>query len=188
MYRDSLGLITKNEANGGWVNTVKAGIMWDSRDNRANPMKGIWTEMGIEYSPKFNDYGWSFAKFYFAHRQYFTLIKDDLSFVYRLGYQTTLWGDVPFFYQSQVVTSYLTGATNEGLGGFSTLRGVLRNRVIGDGFLYGNVELRWKPIYFKFLKADWYLGWNLFYDFGMVTDKISLPPTSELQTSFEQPV
>jgi len=184
LYRDSLGLLTKNEANGGWVNTVKAGIMWDSRDNRANPMKGIWTEMGIEYSPKFNDYGWSFAKFYFAHRQYFTLIKDDLSFVYRLGYQTTLWGDVPFFYQSQVVTSYLTGATNEGLGGSSTLRGVMRSRVIGDGFLYGNVELRWKPIYFRFLKADWYLGWNLFYDFGMVTDKISLPPTSELQTSF----
>ena len=68
----------------------------------------------------------------------------------------------------------LTGATNEGLGGSSTLRGVLRNRVIGDGFIMGNVELRWKPIYFKFLKQDCYLGLNAFYDFGMVTKKIAL--------------
>ncbi len=123
------------------------------------------------------------AKFYFTHRQYFTLVKDDLSFVYRLGYQTTLGGDVPFFYQSQVITSLLTGATSEGLGGSSTLRGVLRNRVIGDGFIYGNVELRWKPFYFKFLKADCYLGINAFYDVGIVTDKIDLP--SDLQTTFD---
>ena len=182
IYKNSLGLITANEADGGWVNTIKAGIMWDSRDNRSNPMKGIWTEVGIEYAPGFLGNDWSFAKLYFTHRQYFTLVKEDLSFVYRLGYQTTLGGDVPFFYQSQVITSLLTGATNEGLGGSSTLRGVLRNRVIGDGFVYGNFELRWKPLYFKFLKADCYLGINAFYDVGIVTDKIDLP--SDLQTTF----
>ena len=80
---------------------------------------------------------WGFSKLYIIHRQYFTLIEKDLSFVYRLGYQATLSGDVPFFYQSQVITSMLTGATTEGLGGASTLRGVLRNRVIGDAFYYG---------------------------------------------------
>jgi outer membrane protein assembly factor BamA len=184
IYRDSLKLITANEADGGWVNTVKAGIMWDSRDNRPNPMKGIWTEMGIEYAPGLMGNDWSFARLYFIHRQYFTLIKDDLAFVYRLGYQTKLGGDVPFFYQSQVITSMLTGATSEGLGGSSSLRGVLRNRVIGDGFFYGNVELRWKPLYFKFLKADWYIGWNAFYDFGIITDKINMPSSVYLETYF----
>ena len=73
----------------------------------------------------------------FIHRQYFTLIEKDLSFVYRIGYQSKLSGDVPFFYQSQVITSMLTGATNEGLGGASTIRGVLKNRVIGDAFCNG---------------------------------------------------
>ena len=183
IYRDSLGLISSNEADGGWVNTLKAGIAWDSRDNRPNPMKGIWTELGIEVSPEFLGNDWGFSRFYITHRQYFTLIKNDLSFVYRLGYQTTLSGKVPFFYQSQVITSMLTGATNEGLGGSSTLRGVLRNRVIGDGFIMGNVELRWKPVYFKFLKQDCYLGLSAFYDFGMVTKKIALP--ADLQTTFE---
>ncbi|HOF21913.1 MAG TPA: hypothetical protein PLO24_11700, partial [Bacteroidales bacterium] len=29
----ALGLISENEADGGWVNTVKGGLSWDSRDN-----------------------------------------------------------------------------------------------------------------------------------------------------------
>jgi outer membrane protein assembly factor BamA len=181
-----LDLIKANEADGGWVNTVKAGVAWDSRDNRPNPMKGIWTEAGIEIAPKFMGNDWEFSKFYITHRQYFTLIENDLSFVYRVGYQATIYGDVPFFYQSQVITSMLTGATNEGLGGSSTLRGVVRNRVIGDAFVYGNVELRWKPIYFKFLKQDCYLGLNGFFDFGKATKEISLPDNleSEFDTYF----
>lgn len=181
----TLGLISDNEADGGWVNNIKAGVAWDSRDNRPNPMKGIWTELGIEMAPGFLGNDWGFSKFYITHRQYFTLVENDLAFVYRLGYQTTLSGDVPFFYQSQVITSMLTGATNEGLGGSSTLRGVLRNRVIGDAFVLGNAELRWKPVYFRFLKQDCYLGLNAFYDFGRVTNNISLPDNLETEFNSE---
>jgi outer membrane protein assembly factor BamA len=171
----NLGLISANEADGGWVNTVKAGLMWDSRDNKPNPMKGLWTEAGLEVAPKFMGNDWGFSRFYFIHRQYFTLIENDLSFVYRVGYQSTVSGSVPFFYQSQVITSMLTGATSEGLGGASSLRGVLKNRVIGDGFVMGNIELRWKPVYFRFLNSDCYLGLDAFYDFGRVTKNIELP-------------
>ena len=178
----ALGLISENEADGGWVNTIKAGLSWDSRDNRPNPMKGLWTEIGIEVSPKFLGNDWGFTRLYITHRQYFTLIQNDLSFVYRLGYQSSLSGEVPFFYQSQVITSMLTGTTNEGLGGSNSLRGVLKNRVIADGFIYGNFELRWKPIYFRLFKQDCYLGFNAFYDLGRVTKMIEMP--SNLQTTF----
>ena len=171
----TLGIISPDEAKGGWVNTVKAGLMWDSRDNKPNPMKGIWTEIGIEVAPKFLGNNWDFSRLYIIHRQYFTLIEKDLSLVYRLGYQTKISGDVPFFYQSQVITSRLTGDSNEGLGGSKTLRGILLNRVIGDGFVMGNIELRWKPVYFKFFKQDCYLGLNGFYDFGRVIKDIKLP-------------
>jgi len=178
LYQE-MKIISQEEAKGGWVNTLKAGLMYDSRDNRPNPMKGIWTEIGVEMAPKFMGNYWGFSKLFITHRQYFTLIEKDLALVYRLGYQTTLTGTTPSFYQSQVITSRLIGETSEGLGGSSTLRGVLRNRVIGDAFFLGNIELRWKPIYFRFLKQDCYLGLNAFYDFGLVTKKIKMPDNLE---------
>src|SRR5450759_928174 len=103
----ALVIISAGEAKGGWINTVKAGLMWDSRDNRPNPMKGIWTALGIEAAPKFIGNNWGFSKLYFIHRQYFTLIEKNLSLVYRIGYQATISGHTPFFYQSQVITSRL---------------------------------------------------------------------------------
>ncbi|MCX6327105.1 MAG: BamA/TamA family outer membrane protein [Bacteroidia bacterium] len=178
----ALGLVPSDEAGGGWVNTIKAGLVWDSRDNRPNPMKGLWSEIGIEVAPKFLGNDWGFSKLYITHRQYFTLIENDLALVYRLGYQTTLSGHSPFFYQSQVITSRLTGYSSEGLGGYNTLRGVLWNRVMGDAFFMGNVEFRWKPVYFKFIKQDCYLGLNGFFDFGRVIKNIKLP--TDLATTF----
>jgi outer membrane protein assembly factor BamA len=178
----TLGIIPSDEAKGGWVNTLKLGVTWDSRDNKPNPMKGLWTEIGIEAAPKFMGNNWGFSKLYIIHRQYFTLIEKNLSLVYRLGYQATISGHTPFFYESQVITSRLTGATSEGLGGSKTLRGILRDRVVGDAFFMGNIELRWKPFYFKLFKQECYLGLNGFYDFGKTTKDIKLP--TNLQTTF----
>jgi outer membrane protein assembly factor BamA len=180
----ALGIIPADEAKGGWINTLKVGLTWDSRDNNSNPMKGLWTEIGLEAAPKFMGNNWGFSKLYIIHRQYFTLIEKNLSFVYRLGFQATISGHAPFFYQSEVITSRLTGATSEGLGGSKTLRGILLDRVVGDDFFMGNIELRWKPLYFKFFKQDCYMGLNGFYDFGMVTKNIKLP--YNLQSTFNE--
>jgi outer membrane protein assembly factor BamA len=180
----ALGIIPADEVKGGWINTLKAGITWDSRDNRPNPMKGLWTEIGIAVAPKFMGNDWGFSKLYIIHRQYFTLIEKDLSLVYRLGYQATISGHAPYFFESEVITSRLTGATSEGLGGSKTLRGILLDRVVGDAFFMGNVELRWKPVYFKLLKQDCYIGLNAFYDFGRVTKDIKMPVN--LQATFSQ--
>ena len=38
-------------------------LIWDSRDNRPNPMKGLWTEMGVEIAPKFLGNDWGFQVF-----------------------------------------------------------------------------------------------------------------------------
>lgn len=173
-YKD-WGIISAEEANGGFVPTVKAGIVYDSRDNRPNPMKGIWTEAVVEGAPKFLGAESSFAKLSLIHRQYFTLVPKNLSLVYRLAYQTTIAGHTPFYYQSQVITSVLTGALSEGLGGAKTMRGILRNRVVGDGFFYGNLEMRWKVARFQWIKNNFYIGLNAFTDFGKVTKKIEVP-------------
>ncbi len=161
-------VIDPEEADGGLITTLKAGLSYDSRDVKANAMKGIWFETGIEASPSFlSEEG--FARFYAIHRQYFTIIPEDLNFAYRIGYQTTIGGNVPFYYQNQIITSVLKGTVSEGLGGSKTVRGVLRNRIIGDGLLYGNLELRWKAIRFNFINQNFYIGIIGFGDFGMVT-------------------
>jgi hypothetical protein len=175
-YRD-WGIITEKEANGGFVPTLKAGVVFDSRDNRPNPMKGIWTEAVVEGAPEFLGAESSFARLSLTHRQYFTIIPKDLSLAYRLNYQTTIGGHVPFYYQSQVVVSEMRGALAEGLGGGSTLRGISRNRVMGDGYFLGNIEARWKFVRFRFIKNNFYLGLNGFTDFGLVTNKIEINPT-----------
>ncbi len=175
------GIISDEEADGGFVPTFKAGLVYDTRDNRPNPMKGIWTEAVIVAAPEFLGGESSFAKLSLTHRQYFTLVPKNLSLAYRLAYQTTIAGEVPFYYQTQVITSVLKGASSEGLGGAKSLRGIRRNRVVGDGFFYGNIEARWKFARFQFINNNFYLGLNGFMDFGQVTKKIDLNPTVSLK-------
>ncbi len=174
LYRKYInnGIFSAEEADGGFVPILKAGLVYDTRDNRPNPMKGIWTEVVLVGAPEFLGAESGFAKIKLTHRQYFTIVPDDLSLVYRLAYQTTIGGHVPFYYQSQVITSVMKGASSEGLGGAKSLRGIRRNRIVGDGFFYGNIEARWKAVRFKFINNNFYLGLNAFADFGQVTKKI----------------
>ncbi len=172
------GIISEEEADGGFVPTFKAGLVYDSRDNKPNPMKGLWSEAVILGSPQFLGGESSFAKLSLTHRQYFTVVPNDLSLVYRLGYQTTIGGNVPFYYQTQLITSVMKRYFSEGLGGAISLRGIRRNRIVGDGIFYGNIETRWKFARFRLINNNFYLGLNGFFDFGRVTKKIELNPGS----------
>jgi len=167
-------IISPEEADGGFVPELKAGLVYDTRDNRPNPMKGIWTEAVLVGAPEFLGAESGFAKLSLTHRQYFTLIPNDLSLAYRLAYQTTIAGHAPFYYQTQIIVSELKSYAIEGLGGAKSLRGILRNRIVGDGFFYGNVEARWKFVRFRFINNNFYLGLNGFTDFGQVTKKIDI--------------
>lgn len=165
------GIISPDEADGGLITTLKGGVSYDSRDFKANAMKGIWFETGFEASPSFlSEEG--FARFYAIYRQYFTIIPKNLSLAYRIGYQTTVGGNVPFYFKNQLIASVLAGTTSEGLGGSKNLRGVLRNRIVGDGVLYGNLEMRWKAVRFNLINQNFYIGLVGFADMGMVTDKV----------------
>ncbi len=183
------GIIGNDEKNGNALTYVKAGIIFDSRDQEANPFKGIWTEAVLSYSPSFlGTWDHDYSKLTVIHRQYFTLIPDIMSFAYRLGYQGTLSGKVPFYMEPHIVPTVLTSATNQGLGGSRTLRGIQRNRIVGDGIAFGNFELRWKFLRTVVFNQNLYLGTNLFFDTGLVVDKIkwdlSKVPASEFSDYF----
>jgi hypothetical protein len=161
------------EVKGNQVTYLKGGLVYDGRDFDAFPSKGIWSEAVLSYAPKLlGDWESSYLKLTLIHRQYFSLVKRKLVFAYRLGYQGTLSGEVPFHIQPHIVPIDLRSATSQGLGGKNTIRGVLRNRVVGDGILFGNFELRW--IFFRtvLFNQNLYLGTNLFFDTGRVLQDI----------------
>ncbi len=174
-YYRRWGLISREESNGGAVNYLKAGMIYDTRDQEANPMKGIWSEIVLSAAPGFlwnkeNQY----LKLSCIHRQYFTLIPKDLNLALRVGYQGTIMGEAPFYMQSYLIKSFTKSANVEGLGGRKSLRGIRRNRILGDDIAYSNLEVRWKFWRMKLFKQNLYIALSGFWDNGMIVDPIPM--------------
>ena len=173
LYRD-WGLINNDEARGGNINYIKLGLKYDTRDLRSFPTKGCWTEVVVQSAPHIINPDFPHTKLSVIHRQYFKLTKD-MVFAGRFDYQMSLGNNhVPYYAQPLLITSFLTAATNQGLGGKTTVRGILRNRVVGDAVAFTNLEWRYKFLHFNLLKQNFYLGTNLFFDAGMIVKRIDM--------------
>lgn len=167
------GLISESEVDGGTYVGLKAGLVYDTRDFNACPTKGVWSDVVFYYAPKFlSNLDQGFARLSITHRQYFKIIGNKLWFAYRLNWQGCIAGHVPFYIQPLLITTELRGAYSEGLGGSRSLRGIVRNRVVGNDVLLGNFELRSRIWEFRFIKQNFYVGLSAFVDVGMVTRKI----------------
>jgi len=163
------GLLTPQEAGGGSLTFLKLGLIYDTRDNEAAPNKGIWSEILIMAAPTFlGNSPYAFVKLEVTHRQFLSLVKKYLVFAYRLSYQGTIGGTSPYYIDPYMFSSWSLSTKPDGLGGARTMRGVLRDRVVGDGVAYGNLELRWKFWRTHFLKQNLYFGLVGFLDGGMV--------------------
>jgi len=176
-------IIPSGQIHGGTTTLFKGGLVYDTRDNEPNPMHGIWSEIIFLWAPDFlasGDFGYS--KICLTHRQYFSLVPKRLTFVYRIAYQAKLWGKLPY-YMLPFIYNGGNSLDRDGLGGAKTIRGILRNRIVGEDYLYGTLEFRWKFFQTVFLKQNIYAALNVFSDFGMVTrnfeiDKSNVPATS----------
>ena len=160
------GVIPEDEATGGGVTNLTAGLVVDTRDNEPNPNRGLWSEALLLTSPGFIGNKHPFSTLVLTHRQYFTIFPNRLTFAYRLNYQTTIGGQIPWYMLSFTYGSF---ENQEGMGGSKNLRGVLRNRVVGEGYALGNFELRWKFAKFNFLKQNFYLALSPFFDVARIT-------------------
>ncbi|MBN1789549.1 MAG: BamA/TamA family outer membrane protein [Bacteroidales bacterium] len=165
------GVIPADQADGGNTTLLKAGLVYDTRDIEANPMKGIWTELQFLMAPSFlgND-DLSYTRFILTHRQYFTLAPQVLNLAFRASYQSKLSGDMPY-YMLPFVYNTAPNYTRDGVGGAKTVRGVMRNRIVGEGFAFGNIELRWKFLRTIIFNQNVYLALSGFLDGGIVTKK-----------------
>ncbi len=169
------GIISPDQASGGRHTLLKGGLIYDTRDNEANPFRGMWTEVQSHYVPSFlsnRDYG--YGRLIFTHRQYFTIIPDWMNFAGRISYQGNIFGKMPF-YMMPYLFNTAPQLTNDGVGGSKTVRGIMRNRVVGEGMGYGNLEIRGKILKTTLFKQNFYIALSSFIDAGMVLQKYELP-------------
>ena len=161
------GMIPQSQAKGGSHLEMKAGVVYDSRDMEAAPSRGIWAEAYLNGSPDLFGTGTSYLKLVAHFRQYLSLWQGAV-FAYHLAYQGSVLGESPFYMLPVIYTLYLRQTGSEGLGGYNTVRGLIQNALVGEGYLWGNFELRQRIVDFKFLGANWYLAVNPFVDAGYV--------------------
>jgi len=162
------GIIPQNEKNGGLTSALRAGLMYDTRDFEAAPSRGIWAEANITLAPKFLGTTHSYSRYMLAFRQYLPLINDQLTFAYRLNYQGSIGNYLPY-YIMPVFSNIGREYDRDGIGGYRTVRGIMRDRIQGLDVAFYNAEFRWKFTRFHLWRQNVYLGLNAFCDGGIVT-------------------
>jgi len=164
------GLISKNEDKGGWHPYVRAGLTFDNRNAVTNPSKGIYADAYLTYSAAFGDMvDYDYLGLNVDFRHYVPIVKDRLTFAYRICAQNVVAGKSPYYANNYLNAVELTRNIFDGLGGKNSFRGVLRNRILADGILYGTLELRSKIAFFDIGRQHFYFGMVPFLDFGMIT-------------------
>ena len=171
------GLIDQAEANGGWHPYLRAGLTYDSRDQRTCPTKGIYADAFFTYTAAFGEQaeaGYNHLQFNFNFRHYVPVYRDRLTFAYRIGTQNNIAGKSPFYMNTYLNTLFIQRVMYEGLGGANSLRGIMRNRILANGFAYANIELRAKVAKFDIGKQHFYIGLAPFFDLGLITQPYKL--------------
>lgn len=163
------GLISEDEAWGGLNSSVRVGLLFDTRDKEGAPSRGIWAEAHLMMAPKWLGTTNPYYRYSATFRHYVPIVKNDiLTFAYRLNYEGTFGKDAPYYVLPYITTMGQT-YDRDGMGGYRTIRGIMRSRVQGLDMASYNVELRWRFVQFTLWKQNIAFGLNIFSDGTMVT-------------------
>ncbi len=173
LYR-KWGIISEEEAWGGLNSALRLGVLYDTRDKEGAPSRGIWAEAHTTIAPKWLGTSIPYYRYSATFRQYLPIIDNDiLTFAYRLNYEGTLGKDAPYY-----VLPYITvmgqNYDRDGMGGYRTIRGLMRNRVQGLDVASYNVELRWRFVNFALFNQNIAFGLSAFSDGTMVTREFDM--------------
>jgi outer membrane protein assembly factor BamA len=146
---------------GGFTGQLQVGALWDTRDLEGDPSSGGVEELSLRMSSRATGSDYRFSGVTLSSRRFFSLIPEKLVLAQRVLFDT-LWGDVPFF--EWAYTGGLFPA--EGVGGMSSVRGIMRNRYVGLTKAFLSTELRYYPWTFSLFNVKTKLGGLLFVDFG----------------------
>ncbi|MBQ5594084.1 MAG: BamA/TamA family outer membrane protein [Alistipes sp.] len=168
LYR-KWGIISEEEAWGGFNSSLRLGLLYDTRDKEGAPSRGIWAEAHTTLAPKWLGTSIPYYRYSATFRHYLPIIENDiLTFAYRLNYEGTFGKDAPY-YVLPFITVMGQSYDRDGMGGYRTIRGIMRNRVQGLDMASYNVELRWRFVNFALFNQNIAFGLSVFSDGTMVT-------------------
>jgi len=162
------GIIPEDEKEGGFTSALRLGLMYDTRDFEAAPSRGIWTEGHITIASNVLGTTHSYYRYMLTFRHYVPIVKEHLTFAYRLNYQGCIGNYLPY-YTLPVFSNIGKEYDRDGIGGYRTVRGIMRDRIQGLDVGFLNAELRWRFVKFHLWKQNIALGLNAFFDGGIVT-------------------
>ena len=173
LYR-KWGIISEDEAWGGLNSSVRLGLLFDTRDKEGAPSRGIWAEAHVMLAPKWLGTSSPYYRYSATFRHYVPIVKRDiLTFAYRLNYEGTFGRTAPYYVLPYITTMGQT-YDRDGMGGYRTIRGIMRNRVQGLDMASYNAELRWRFVSFTLWKQNISFGLNIFSDGTMVTKEYDM--------------
>lgn len=121
---------------------LTASLLLDLRDNEPAPVRGMFHELTARGAVEAVGSGFSYWGATAYLRFYHPVVSERLVAALRLM-GDVMGGDVPFFQLSQFGgVDWRDG--QGGIGGVSTARGILKNRLQGEVKALANAELRWK--------------------------------------------
>ena len=155
-----------NQKRQGYINSIRFGIGFDTRDYAPDPRNGAFLDYTINFYSKYLGSDFNFIRSTACARYYYSPVWQ-LTFATRIAY-TTVTGKVPFYELG--IFSFLM-EDQPGLGNDSTLRGYQYNRFIGHTMTVGNLEVRWEFIKFKLFQQNFAFKIIGFVDAGSVFKK-----------------
>lgn len=163
--------------SGGWNNTLRAGIAFDTRDFDPDPRSGVFVDSTGQWSAKGFGSLKNYLRWTTAARAYVSPFPSlaDLVLAARAVYSIQS-ASVPFF---TMHTLAMAGGTDDptgqvGLGGERTLRGYREDRFVGPVVAEANIEVRWTFAKFPVLSQNFSLQIAPFVDTGRVFDRVAL--------------
>ena len=174
---------------------MRAGITYDTRDKRQGPNKGIYTDAFFTYSAAFNaaygnqaSAGYNHLQFNFTFRHYVPCYYDKkginrITFAYRIGTQNLIAGKSPFYMNNYMNALFIQRVYYEGLGGGNSIRGMMANRILANGFAFANIEFRFRIVNFDIGRQHFFVGLNPFFDLGIITQPYNLDDLVKIHTN-----
>ncbi len=157
--------------DGGWLNLLRLGLTYDSRDYEPDPTAGVLGQILLEGTTRWLGASSDYGHVTVGWQGYQRLSPELTRLVLAANTAYSVhFGEVPFYAFPSM--SVPIDEQKQGLGGWHTLRGYHANRFVGKVQMQGNLELRWTLADFTVWNQNLRPMLVPFVDVGRVFDRV----------------